>query len=207
MQRHPRERSLATRLLGARAMRSSAAVARLAPVPIALWVLLPLNALALLASLVVVSSPYPIEFGSLLLAAMTTLNAVLGATIAFRLTGHALRPGHREHVRLLVDFEATLGGVPVRVLDISLGGALVVVPAGQLKLDVDQRLEFTMQGVQLHFVAEPTRTQEHAPSAEVALRFIPGQDEMIARLGVALLTEVARDETLPADSDDRRRAA
>ena len=64
-----------------------------------------------------------------------------------------------------------------------------------------------MHGVQLHFVTEPTRTQEHAASAEVALRFIPGQDEMIARLGVALLTEVARDETLPADNEDRRRAA
>ena len=207
MQRHPRERSLVTRLLGVRAMRSSAAVGQLAPVPIALWILLPLNALALVAALMVLSSPYPIELGSLLLAAMTTLNAALGAMIALRLTGYSARPSHWEHVRLLVDFDATLDGVPVRVLDVSLGGALFVAPTGQLQLDVDQRLEFTMHGVQLHFVTEPTRTQEHAASAEVALRFIPGQDEMIARLGVALLTEVARDETLPADTEDRRRAA
>ena len=152
MLRPTRQRSVITRVLGARAARSSAAAGRLAPVPIALWALLPLNALALVSSLTVLSSPYPAELGSLLLAAMATLNAALGAAVAYRLRGYEVRSNQREHVRLLVDFDATLDGVAVRVLDVSLGGALVVFPSErERQLGGDQQLDFTMRGVPLRF--------------------------------------------------------
>ena len=208
MLRPTRQRSVITRVLGARAARSSAAAGRLAPVPIALWALLPLNALALVSSLTVLSSPYPAELGSLLLAAMATLNAALGAAVAYRLRGYEVRSNQREHVRLLVDFDATLDGVAVRVLDVSLGGALVVFPSErERQLGGDQQLDFTMRGVPLRFITTPARIDQDGASAEVALRFRPGQDEMIARLGVALLTEVDRDEALATDTDSYRVAA
>lgn len=208
MRRHTRQRSVITRVLGVRAAQSSAAAGRLAPVPIALWALLPLNALALVSSLTVLSSPYPAELGSLLLATMATLNAALGAAVAYRLRGYEVRSNQRDHVRLLVDFDATLDGVAVRVLDISLGGALVVFPSAQEReLGDDQQLDFTMRGIPLCFVTTPARIEQNEASAEVALRFRPGQDEMIARLGVALLTEVDRDEALVTNTDSYRVAA
>jgi hypothetical protein len=139
---------------------------------------------------------------------MGTLNAALGASIAFRLRGYEVRSNQREHVRLLVDFDATLDGAAVRVLDVSLGGALVVLPMAQAaRLDDEPLLDFTMQGVRLRFLTEPGRFQEYGAGAELALRFRPGQDEMIARLGVALLTEVDHSEARAAEPETYRAAA
>jgi hypothetical protein len=177
------------RLLGGRLPRSTAVAGIQAPAPLGLWALLPVNALALIVAMALVSAPQPAEISSLMIVGFATLNAALGAAIAYRLRGYELPSNRREHVRLMVQLEASLSGEPCEVFDISLGGASVALPRADLELAGEQVLELPLNGEQLAFRAEVVRTQQRHGETEVVLRYRDGQEAMTSRLAVALLSE------------------
>ena len=197
--------NLVDRVLGWRRPRSTSPVSRPAPTPLGLWALLPVNALALLAGMALISSPQAPEVTSLLLIWFGSLNAVLGAAIAFRLRGYELPDNRRAHVRLMVQLDGTLGGVPCRIYDLSLGGASVLTPSAAADLVGEQQLEIPLHGEVLAFRTEVVRSSRQRGDTDIALRYLEGQDQTIARLAIALLSEAA--DTNPQTTNDADAAA
>lgn len=184
-----RRMSWLDRLLGGRLPRSTALAGRQTPTPLGLWALLPVNGLALVAAMALVSSPQPPELASLIIVGFAMLNAALGGAIAYRLNGYELASNRREHVRLSVKLEATLSGEPCEVYDVSLGGANVSLPRADHAVVGEQVLELPLHGETLVFRAEAVRVRSDGRRTDVALRYLDGQDAMTSRLAVGLLRE------------------
>lgn len=184
-----RRMSWLDRLLGGRLPRSTALAGRRTPAPVGLWALLPVNGLALVAAMALVSSPQPPELASLIIVGFAMLNAALGGAIAYRLNGYELASNRREHVRLTVQLKATLSGEPCELYDVSLGGASVSLPHRDHEVVGEQVLELQLHGETLVFRAEAVRARSDRGRTDVALRFLDGQDAMTSRLAVGLLRE------------------
>jgi hypothetical protein len=198
------------RFLGRRAQRSTSPVSRQAPIPMALWAFLPVNALALISAMTLMGSSSGPEVASFVLVTLATVNAALGASIALRLSDYELPLNRRAHVRLFVQFEAQLDASACRVYDLSLGGASVITSTAIAdRLVGEQRLEFSVDDELLSFRTEAVRIDRRRGEANVALRYLGGQDAMIARLAIALLSEAEADVALgnPDSANGTARAA
>ena len=73
----------------------------------------------------------------------------------------------------------------------------------------EQRLEFSVDDELLSFRTEAVRIDRRRGEASVALRYLGGQDAMIARLAIALLSEAEADIALgePDTASGTARAA
>jgi len=144
---------------------------------------------------------------------------VPAATVAYVLIGAAAvnlmyalmalmhRPGpgivnRRQYMRLQIAVDATLNGGPCRVQDLSPGGARVLVDGGGAPVVGDEAtLALDLHGRAFELGALVRRRLEHGFHTRVALEFVPGQDERIADLALAMLHES------PAEGDRSGQAA
>lgn len=149
-----------------------------------------LNALvagAVAAGLLVLEVPSATVAYALIAAVAVNIATVLLALV--RRPGPAI-PNRRQYMRLRIAVDAKLNGGPCRVQDLSPGGARVLVEGGGAPVVGDEAtLALDLHGTAFDLTGLVRRRLEHGFHTRVALEFVPGQDEQLAELALAMLHE------------------
>ncbi len=165
--------------------------------PLAVVALIPLNTLGMVIAFGMVAGGGSAHLAGYLLVVMAILNAVLGTIVVARIRPGTAVVNRRQHVRLLVEVEAALDGTPCKVQDLSLGGARVLVEDGGVpSFGEETTLRLDLSGVTFELRCIARRRLEHGLFTRVGLEFMPDQQQHIADLAFAMLSES------PAEADD-----
>lgn len=123
------------------------------------------------------------------------LIAAVVANIAIALIALVRRSGppianRRQYMRLRIAVDARLNGGVCRVQDLSPGGARVLIDGGGAPVVGDEAtLALDLHGREIELRGLVRRRLEHGFHTRVALEFVPGQDQQIADLALAMLSE------------------
>ena len=121
---------------------------------------------------------------------LALLVAAIGRIRSTRFAGN-----RRAATRLPVRIPARAGGTPAVLIDLSIGGAKVAVPAHQAPA-ADGRLELALAEGPIELRVQRRRTAVIGDQALVGLEFDPGQEDAIAKVVVAVFhAEVAAPTT------------
>jgi membrane protein implicated in regulation of membrane protease activity len=150
-------------------------------------VLLNLLAIAAAAGIWATGQPPPVATSAMALIAL--VNAVLGASVLVRMRRARPPEERRRHVRLVVEVGATLDGRPCQVQDISLGGARALIDDDSAPAPGEQvRLGLEFHGTRIELRCSVRRRLERGFYTRVGLEFLPGQQQLITELALAMLS-------------------